>query len=100
MPYEQPARFENAGEFLDHPSVIRGVREEAERCEKVEHRIEAARPLGRHAPHVAARVAKSVARSALARDIQQLLRVVEPVHIVAELGQRVRVTTLTAWYVE
>jgi len=100
MPYEPPARLQNSGEFPNHPGVIRGMREEAERREKVEHSVETARPLGGHAPHVSARVAKSVAGSALPRDVQKLLRIVEPVDIVAELCQQVRVAALSARNIE
>lgn len=100
VPYEHPARFENAGEFPDHPGVISRVREESERGEEVEHGIEATCPLRRHAPHVPARVAKSCARPALTRDVEKLFRVVESVDIVAELSQQVRMPTLTAGYIE
>jgi hypothetical protein len=76
------------------------VGKESERCEEVEHGIEAACPLRRQAPHVPARVAQSVPCPALASDVEKLLRVVEPVDIVAELSQQVRVPTLTAGYVQ
>ena len=100
MPDKYPARLQNAGEFPDYASIVRRVGKESERCEKVEHRVETARPLGRQAAHVTARVAKSCTRPALASDVEKLLRVVEPVDIVAELSQQVRMPTLTAGYIQ
>ena len=76
------------------------MREESERSEEVEHRIEPARPFGRHAPHVPAYVAKTVARPTLASDVEKLFRVVETIDVVTEFSEQVRVPTLPAWNVE
>jgi len=100
VPYEDSARLQNAGEFPDYSGIVRGVREESERGEEIEHGVETARPPRRQVAHVAACVAKSCARPALASDVEKLLRVVEPVDIVAELSQQVRMPTLTAGYIQ
>jgi hypothetical protein len=100
MPDKYSARLQNAGEFPDYAGIVRRVGKESERGEEVEHSIETARPAGRHAPHVPARVAQSVPCPALASDVEKLLRVVEPVDIVAELSQQVRMPTLTARYIQ
>jgi hypothetical protein len=100
MPDQCSARLQNAGEFRDYAGIVRRVREESERGEEVEHSVETGRPPGGHAAHVAARVAKSCAGPVLASDVEKLLRVVEPVDIVAELSQQVRVPTLTAGYIQ
>jgi hypothetical protein len=100
MPYEDSSRLENASEFFDHAGIVRGMSEESERGKEVEHSVETARPPRRQAAHVTARVAKSCAGPALASDVEKLLRVVEPVDIIAELSQQVRVPTLTARHIE
>jgi hypothetical protein len=74
--------------------------EESERREEVEHRVEPARPLGGHAPHVPAGVAQSVAGSASAPDVEEFLRVIEPIDVVAELGKEMRVAALTTRHIE
>jgi hypothetical protein len=100
MPDQYSARLQNAGEFPDYAGIVRRVRKESERREEVEHGIETARPPRRHAAHVAARVTKSCPGPVLASDVEKLLRVVEPVDIVAELSQQVRMPTLTARYIQ
>jgi hypothetical protein len=100
MPDEHATRFECAGEFPDYANVVRRVREESERCEKIEHSVEALRPAGWHLPHVAPGVAKVATGSSPPGDSEQRARVIQPVHIVAGLGQQVRVPTLAARHVE
>ena len=100
MPDQHSARLEHAREFPDYPDIVRRVREESERREKVEHRVEPARPFGRHAPHVPAQVAKTVACPTLASDVEKLLRVVETIDVVTEFSEQMRVPTLPAWHVE
>lgn len=100
MPDEYSVRLENASKLPDYTGIVRRVREKAERSEQVEHGIKAASPLRWHAAHVPTRVTKSLAGAAPARDVQQLFRVIERVHVVAELGQQVRVPALSARHIQ
>jgi len=100
MPNQYSAGLENAGEFPDYASVVRRVREETERGEEVEHSVETPRPPGRHTAHVAAGVAKALAGPALASDVEKLLRVVEPVDVVTELSEQMRMPALAARYIQ
>jgi hypothetical protein len=76
------------------------MREEPKGCEQVEDGIKAARPPRRHLAHVAARVAEILPATALTRHVEQVLRVVEPVDIVPEFSEQMRVPTLSAGHIE
>jgi hypothetical protein len=76
------------------------VRKESERGEEIEHGIEPARPPGGHAPHVAARVPKPFGGTSLARNGEQILRVVQAVDIEAAFGEKMRVPALPAGNVQ
>jgi hypothetical protein len=76
------------------------MREESKRCEQVEYGVEPPRPPSRHPPHVPSRVAEILGRSALARDIEQIFRVVETVYVVPELSEQMSVATLATGYVQ
>jgi len=100
MPDQHSTRSEDPGKLPDYTQVIRRMRKEPKRCEKVENRIEPARPFGRHAPHVPAKVAKSVACPTLASDVEQILGVVETIDVVPELRQQMCVAPLPARHVQ
>jgi hypothetical protein len=76
------------------------MREESERREEIQDRVESLRPSIGHAAHVALRIAKIRPLPALARHIEQLLRIVEAIHIVAGLRKQVSVPALPARYIE
>lgn len=100
MPYERTARLEHASEFRDRARIIPSVGEEAERREEIEHRVEAPSPARWQLSHVAPRVLERRSGAASARLVDQVLGVVEPLHVEPGLGERVRVATLPARDVE
>jgi hypothetical protein len=71
MPDEHAATFEDARESPDYANVVRWMREESERCKKVEHRVEPFCPARWHLPHIAPGVAKIATRSSAAGDGEQ-----------------------------
>ena len=89
MPDQATARPENSREFRDYPGVVRWMREESERSEKIEHGLEPVFPAGRQSPHVAATVAEIGTGSTISRDLEQGPGVIEPVDIVTRFGKQV-----------
>src|SRR5690349_10786533 len=100
VPHQNRPRLQDPREFPDHANIIRGMRKKSERCEQVEHGVEAPGPLTGKFAHVATGVAQVGARSASARDREHLPRIVEAIDIIASLGKQMRVTALPARYVE
>ena len=76
------------------------MREDSERREEIEDCVKPFRPTIGHAAHVAARVAKVLPFPTFARYVEQLLRVVEAVDVVAGFREEMRVPALPARYVE
>jgi hypothetical protein len=76
------------------------MREESERREEIEHRIEPLRPSRRHLSHVASGVTEPRTCASLSSNCEQLTGVIQAVHIVSGFGQQVRVTPLPARDVE
>src|SRR5437763_7092804 len=100
MPDEKSAWFEDTRKFADDSSIVGGVREETERREEIDYRVEPARPARRQLAHVATRVTQVSARPALSRDAEQLLRVIEAVDVKPVFREQVSVTSLPAGHVE
>jgi hypothetical protein len=100
MPDQHPARRKHAGELANNTRIVRGIGEEPEGCEEVEHSIEAPIPSRRQLAHVSLRVVKRRAGSAFTRELQQMLRVIEPIDPVTCLGEKVCVPALSTWSVE
>ena len=100
MPYQSPARLENAGEFPDHPNVVRWMRKESEGGEEIEHCVEPLGPTRWHLPHVSARVTKTCARPALAGHFEEFPGVIEPVDVVPGLSEQMRVPALATRHIQ
>ena len=100
VPDQCAARLEHARELGDDARVVARIEKEAERREQVHDRVEPARPARGQPPHVAARVAQRRPRPALLAPREQITRVVEPVDIVARLGEQMGVASLAARHVQ
>jgi hypothetical protein len=100
VPDQVSTRLEDACEFSDYASIIRRVCEESEGGEKIEHRVEPLCPPGRQLAHITPRVTKIPARTTPARDVEQVFRVVETVHLVSEFSEQMRMATLPTRYIE
>ncbi len=100
MPHQPASRREHAREFCDDAAVVSRVGEKPERCEKIEHYFEPVLPSGREPPHVTVGVAKVGAGPAIARDLQEILGVIDRVDVVSRFREQVRVSALTTRNVE
>ena len=100
MPDKDSTGLQHSRKFLNHFDVVRRISKESEGCEKIENGIESTCPVRRQLSHVAARVAKIRSCAALARELQQMLGVVEPVDFVPRFSKQMRMTSLSAGYIE
>ena len=100
MPEQSSAGLQHPCKLFDHTNVVVRILEEAERCKKIHDCVESAFPSCWKLTHVTADVAKSCACSPLSRDLQQMLRVIEAIHIISSFRKKMRVSALAAWNVE
>jgi len=100
MPHQQPARAKHACKLMDDPRVIGRIKKESERGEEIDDGVEPAGPCGRQATHVGARVFQIGAGSASGRQGEKITRQVDPVNVIASLGEEMCVPPLTAGDVE
>jgi hypothetical protein len=100
VPQKNSAWLQDSRKFFDDADVIRRIIEESEGRKKVDHGIEATFPSGWKPTHVAACVSQICAGSALSRNPEQMLRVVESVHIVSSFCEEMRMPALPAGNVE
>lgn len=95
VPDEHPTRLEDACELANHLGIIRGLGEETEGREQVDHGVESAAPARGELSHVGAGVAQLLSCPAFAGALQERRRIVHAVHVVSRLRQQVRMASLT-----
>lgn len=100
MPEENAAGSQDTRELPDDTDVVVRIGKEAEGCEKVEDRVESPTPSRWKLSHVTASVMEQLPGAPLARNPEQMLRVIEPFDSVSRLGEEMRVTALSAGHVE
>jgi hypothetical protein len=76
------------------------MHKESERREEIDDRVESLRPSGWHLAHISTSVAKILAGPTLARDFEELLGVIESIHVIPELGEEMRVPALSARHIQ
>ncbi len=87
MPHQPASGREHPGEFTDDSSVVGWMSEETERCEKIEDYFETVLPSSGQSPHIAVGVSQHRTGSAIARDLQEVLGVVDRIDVVAGFGK-------------
>ena len=95
MPEQNATRFQNTREFANDTGIVTRVVEESERRKKINHSIEATRPSRRQPAHVGAQIMQRRTGASTLRQSEQFLRIIDPVHLEARLGQQMRVAALT-----
>jgi hypothetical protein len=100
VPDQNAIRREHACHLFDHAPIVARIREESKRGEEVDDGIVAAGPASWQPTHVAARVPESRPDAAFACPRQEIGGVVQPIDVIARLGEQMRVSALPARYVE
>ena len=100
VPDQNSTRLENSRELADDFRIIARVRKESERSEEVDNSVEFRAPAAGHLPHVGLGVPEIRPDASFPRELDQMLRIVEPVDIESSLGQEVGVSSLSARNVE
>ena len=100
VPHECASGCQHPSEFHEHPSIVAGIGEEAERGEEIEDRIEASGPLGWELAHVTAMVPERRPSAALTCARQQRGREVERIDTEAGFSKEMTMAPLPAGHIE
>lgn len=95
MPQQNPSRPQHARKLGDGAGIVTRVVEEPKRRKEIHNSIEAIAPFCGKLAHVGAQIVQRRTRTSALRQSEQLVRIIDAVHLEARLGQQMRVAALT-----